>query len=197
MKNSRVAIYVRCSTAQQNLDAQIAELTRYAEARQWQIVERFEDHAHSGSTTSRPSLNKLVSAMRRRKFDLVLVFALDRLGRNTSHLLSLVEEMESLGVALVSLREAIDLSTPVGRMMVTILSALASFERELIRERVVLGIENARRNGKKLGRPKSISEQEIIDLRSQGWTYSQISDHLGISPGSISAAIKNSAKNTR
>lgn len=108
MKNKKVAIYVRCSTVQQNLDIQINDLHKYAEARGFEIVSEFSDFGVSGARDRRPALDQMMKLAYQRKFDCVLVWRLDRLGRNTKHLLMLLDELESLQIPLVSLQEGFD-----------------------------------------------------------------------------------------
>lgn len=151
----KVAIYARVSTADQNASNQIFELERYSAARGWTIVETFIDEGVSGSKTSRPALDRLVSAAKRRQVDGVVVWRLDRLGRNLRHLLTLVEEWAAIGVSFTSLGESIDTTTPAGKLQLAVLGALAEFERERIRERVTLGLARARRNGQRLGRRRN------------------------------------------
>jgi DNA invertase Pin-like site-specific DNA recombinase len=150
----RVAIYGRISTADQTLDNQLLELRRYVEARAWTKTNEYLD-VMSGAKDRRPGLDNLVRDARRRKFDAVIVFKLDRLGRSLRHLVLLMEELQQLGVALVSLGEGLDLSTPAGRLQACLLAAVAQFERERIRERVVSGLQRAKAQGKALGRPKA------------------------------------------
>lgn len=190
MKKTRTILYLRCSTASQNLEIQQNDLRRYAEARGLQIVAEFSDFGISGANDKRPALDQMLKAARQRKFDCVLVWRLDRLGRNTKHLLTVLDELESLQIPLVSLQEGFDLSTPIGRVVATVLAALSAFEREIIKERVVAGIKNAKAKGKKLGRPQTVDAEKILRLRQAGQTYSQISKTLGVSPGSIAEAIK-------
>jgi DNA invertase Pin-like site-specific DNA recombinase len=191
MRKNRVAIYCRCSTAQQSLEIQLHDLRTYSDARKFNLVEIFEEVGVSGSKQARPELNKLLKLVRQRKVEYVLIWKLDRLGRNTSHLLSMIDEFESLGISLISFQETIDLSTPIGKVMVTVLSALSAFERDTLRERVIAGIENARRKGIKLGRPKLNLIKEIQQLRSKGKTYRQISSNLNVSHGYIANALKS------
>lgn len=193
MKNKKAALYLRCSTAQQNLEVQQNDLRRYAEARGLQVIEEFSDFGISGAKDRRPALDQMLRAARQRKFDYVLVWRLDRLGRTTKHLLTVLDELESLQIPLISLQEGFDLSTPIGRVVATVLAALSAFEREIIKERVVAGIQNAKAKGKQLGRPKSINYEAISTLRRRGLTYRQISDELGVSPGSIREAIRKSS----
>ena len=150
----RVAIYARVSTADQQVDNQLLELRRYARAREWTATE-YVDVGVSGAKDRRPELDRLVADAKRRRFDVLLVWRLDRLGRNLRHLILLLDELQALGVSFVSLAEGIDATTPAGRLQLHVLGAIAEFERDRIRERVVAGLRRARTQGKRLGRPKS------------------------------------------
>ena len=149
---ARVALYARVSTSDQIAENQLLELRGYAAARGWPVTAEYIDHGISGSTTSRPQLDAMMKAARRRQVDAVVAWRLDRLGRSLSHLVTVLNELASLGIAFVSLGEAIDMTTPAGRLQAHILSAMAEFERERIRERVHAGIARARKSGKRLGR---------------------------------------------
>jgi DNA invertase Pin-like site-specific DNA recombinase len=149
----KAAIYARVSTLDQEPENQLAELRRYTEAREWSAVE-YVDRGVSGAKESRPALDRLVKGARRRKFDVLVVWRLDRLGRNLRHLILLLEELTSLGVSFVSLGEGIDTGTPAGRLQLHLLAAIAQFERERIVERVRAGMARARTQGKHLGRPR-------------------------------------------
>jgi DNA invertase Pin-like site-specific DNA recombinase len=149
----RAAIYARVSTVEQDAENQLIELRRYVEARGWTAVE-YVDSGVSGAKDRRPALDQLVSDAKRRKFDVLVCWRLDRLGRNLRHLVTLLEELQTIGVAFVSLGEGIDCTTPAGKLQLHILAALAEFERERIRERVTAGLRRARMQGKALGRPK-------------------------------------------
>jgi DNA invertase Pin-like site-specific DNA recombinase len=171
MKEKRAAIYVRVSTAEQDTDMQETELRQYVESRGWEYVV-YRDKA-SGAKNDRPALNAMLSDLRRRKFDVVVVWALDRLARSLKQLLTIGEECPSLGVDLVSLRQNIDTTLPAGRLTFQILGAVAEFERELLRERVKAGMAQARRTGKHVGRPAlrkfSMTETaRMQELRSMG-----------------------------
>ena len=152
MKPRRVAVYVRVSRLDQNPDNQLQELRRYVEALGWQATE-FVEHGVSGAKDKRPQLDAMRLEIRRRRFDAVLVWKLDRLGRNLRHLLEVMNEFQELGVSFVSMGEGIDTSTSVGRMTFGILGSIAEFERERLRERTILGLDRVRRKGTKLGRP--------------------------------------------
>ena len=152
MKTKRAAIYVRVSTNEQDTNVQETELREYAEHRGWSFT-IYRDHGHSGAKESRPALNAMLSDLRKRKADVVVVWALDRLARSLKHLLTIAEECRLLGVDLVSLRQNIDSTLPAGRLTFQVLGAVAEFERELLRERVKAGMAQARRAGKRVGRP--------------------------------------------
>jgi DNA invertase Pin-like site-specific DNA recombinase len=149
------ALYARVSTYEQEPENQLEELRRYAKARGWESLE-FVDRGISGSKDRRPALDQLVALAKRKKVDAVVVWRLDRLGRSLRHLVTLVEEWSALGVDFISLGEAIDTTTPAGKLQLHILAALAEFERGRIRERVMAGLQRARAHGKRLGRPRRL-----------------------------------------
>src|SRR3954447_21651030 len=142
----RAGIYARVSTLDQEPENQLQELRRYAEARGW-TAEEYVDRGVSGAKDRRPALDGLLVDARRRRFDVVVVWRLDRLGRNLRHLITLLEELQSIGVAFISMGEGIDCTTPAGKLQLHILAALAEFERERIRERVMAGLQRARAQG--------------------------------------------------
>jgi DNA invertase Pin-like site-specific DNA recombinase len=150
----RAALYARCSTHDKGQDPelQLAPLREYCERRGFGVVDEYVDNGVSGIKNSRPQLDRLLRAARRRQIDLILVWKLDRFGRSLKQLVNTLEELSSLGVGFISYQDNLDLTTPQGRLMFHIIGAMAEFERELIRERVKAGLENARRKGKKIGR---------------------------------------------
>jgi DNA invertase Pin-like site-specific DNA recombinase len=149
----RAAIYARVSTFDQEPENQLAELRRYVEARGWTAVE-YVDRGVSGAKDRRPALDILVREAKQRRFDVLVCWRLDRLGRNLKHLITLLEELQVLGVAFVSLAEGIDATTPAGKLQMHILGAIAEFERARIQERVRAGLARAKAQGKRLGRPR-------------------------------------------
>src|SRR6266566_4650822 len=149
----RAAVYARVSTVDQEPENQLQELRRYVEARGW-TGQEFVDRGVSGSKDRRPALDQLIADAKRRRFDVLVCWRLDRLGRNLRHLVVLIEDLNALGIAFVSLGEGIDCTTPAGKLQLHILAALAEFERERIRERVLAGLRRARAQGKRLGRPR-------------------------------------------
>jgi DNA invertase Pin-like site-specific DNA recombinase len=158
----RAAIYVRCSTAEQETEAQEIEVREYCDRRGWSYTV-YRDKGQSGSKNDRPALNSMLSDLRRRRFDVVVVWKLDRLARSLRQLLTIGEECRSLGVDLVSLRQNIDTTLPAGRLTFQILGAVAEFERELLRERVRAGMNHAKRTGKHVGRP-SLRKFQTSDI---------------------------------
>src|ERR1700693_479551 len=177
----RAAIYARVSTAHggQNPEMQLRELREYCERRGWQIAGEFVDAGISGATDSRPELNRMTADAHRRRFDAVVVWKFDRFARSVSHLLRALETFNALGVAFVSLSEQIDTSTPTGKMVFTVLGAVAELERSLIVERVRAGLRNARAKGKTLGRPRIILDAARIGrLRAQGRSIREIGKEL-------------------
>jgi len=148
----RCAIYARVSTTDQEPANQTHELRQYANARGWTAVE-YIDRGVSGSTDRRPELDRLVADAKRRRFDVLIVWRLDRLGRNLKHLVMLLEDLQAVGIAFVSLGEGIDCTTAAGRLQLHVLAALAEFERARIAERVRAGLARVRASGKRLGRP--------------------------------------------
>ena len=159
----RAAIYARVSTCDQTTENQLTELRRYIKVRGWSAKE-YVDEGVSGSTDSRPALDKLLRDAKRRRFDVLVCWRLDRLGRNLRHLILFLEELQALGVAFVSLTEGIDATTPAGRLQMHILGAIAEFERARIAERVRLGLARVQANGQKLGRPLRVLTAEQLAL---------------------------------
>ena len=181
----RVALYARVSTSngQQSPEMQLVEMREFAERRGWTIVAEFVDHA-SGSTDSRPALNEMMAAAKHRKFDALVCWKLDRVGRSLRHLVNLLAEFEALGIAFVSLRDNVDLTTPAGRLMFQVIGAMAEFERSLTVERVKAGLRNARSKGKRLGRPRSkFDAKTVIALRAQGASWRTVCRATGLTKG--------------
>jgi DNA invertase Pin-like site-specific DNA recombinase len=158
----RAAIYARVSTVDQHEENQLAELRKYVEARGWELVREYVDKGVSGTKESRPALVQLLRDAKRRRLDVVVCWRLDRLGRNLKHLITLLDELQALGVGFVSLAEGIDATTPAGKLQMHILGAIAEFERGRIVERVLAGLARARAAGTRLGRPRVVVPQEQI-----------------------------------
>lgn len=189
----RVALYARVSTLNgQHPEMQLHELREYAAHRGWQIAGEYVDEGVSGSKESRPALNRLMVDARQRRLDTVLVWKLDRFGRSLKHLVNNLADLESLGVAFVSIRDNIDLTTPSGRLMLHLIAAMAEFERALIQERVRAGLQNAKRKGKRLGRPRAVVDvHRIAQLREQGLPWKAVAKGIGVSVGTVFKAAQN------
>lgn len=157
----KAGLYARVSTLDQEPENQLQELRRYVEARGWAAVE-YVDRGVSGSKDRRPALDELVRDAKRRKFDVLVCWRLDRLGRNLRHLILFLDELSALGVAFVSLAEGIDATTPAGRLQLHVLGAIAEFERARIQERVRAGLARARAQGVRLGRPRRRIDPERL-----------------------------------
>ena len=175
----RAAIYARVSTLDQEPENQLAELRRYVAARGWTAVE-FVDRGVSGSRDRRPALDAVLMDIKRRQFDVLVCWRLDRLGRSLKHLVTLLDELQALGVAFVSLQEGIDATTPAGKLQMHILAAISEFERARIAQRVMAGLARAKKQGKRLGRPqKRVSESVLAPVR--GLSIREAAKRLGVS----------------
>jgi len=174
---------------------QTRELEDYCQWRGWELAGCYVDNGISGSKESRPELDRLMTDAHQRRFDAVLVWKLDRFGRSLRHLVNALAEFESLGVAFVSLRDNLDLSTPPGRLMFQIIGAMAEFERSLIVERVKAGMRNARAKGKRIGRPPRIhlspeTRKAIAEAyRNQQGSLRQLAAMFGTSVGTVQRCV--------
>lgn len=184
----RVALYARVSTTNGGQDPamQVRELREYCRHRGWQIRDEYIDRGVSGAKDSRPQLNQLMSDAHRRHFDVVVVWKFDRFARSVSHLLRSLETFSALEIEFVSLSEQVDTSTPTGKMVFTVLGAVAELERSLIGERVRAGLRNAVSKGKKLGRPalRPITALDIRRIRRdrrRGTSFKRIALNHGVS----------------
>jgi DNA invertase Pin-like site-specific DNA recombinase len=191
----KVGIYCRVSTLDQQTDLQIRELTEYVAARGWTVYRLYEDKA-TGTNKNRPMLKELLRDARARKFDVVLVWKLDRFARSLKDLITMLQELTELGIDFVSQKDQIDLTTAAGRLMVHIIGAFAEFEAAIIKERVMAGIKAARDKGKHLGRPKLRDDAAIARLRAEGVSIRKIAALLGLSAGAIQRSLNQSALNS-
>jgi putative DNA-invertase from lambdoid prophage Rac len=182
----RAGLYARVSTHdQQTLPLQMRAIREYAAKRGWTIAAQIKE-VGSGAV-ERELREKLLEAARRREIDVVLVWRLDRWGRSLVDLVVTLKELAELGVSFVSLTEALDLTTPAGRAMAGLLAVFAEFEREILRERVRAGLDHARQQGKRLGRPPSVvhNAPEVRKLCRQGISKSEIARRLAIGRTSV------------
>jgi DNA invertase Pin-like site-specific DNA recombinase len=177
---------------------QLAELREYAARRGWQVVDEYIDEGVSGSHESRPALNRLMADTHRRLFDIVLCWKIDRFGRSLKHLVNALADLDAYGVAFVSLRDNLDLSTPSGRLMFGVIGAMAEFERALIQERVRSGLKAARARGKCLGRPsRYLDIDRIRDMRAAGMSLRQVAAQLKVGYGTVRARIESSEQKSQ
>jgi DNA invertase Pin-like site-specific DNA recombinase len=193
---ARIALYARVSTLNgQNPEMQLTELREYAARRGWDVFAEYTDLGVSGSKDSRPQLNRMLADAHAWKFDAVLVWKLDRLGRSLKHLVTTIADLEHYGVSFVSLRDNLDLSTPSGRLMLHLLGAMAEFERELIKERVNAGIKSAQARGVRFGRPKVYcSGLKIAQMREQGVPWTEVARRLDVGKGTAQRAFARHLK---
>ena len=187
----RAALYARCSTQEQSVDLQIDDLRSYAKARDLRVVEEYLDEGISGTRAKRPALDRLMADAHRRAFDVVLVWKLDRLGRSLTHLIHTVDALGSLGIDLVSLGDpGLDTTSPHGRLIFSIMGAVAEFERALIVERTQAGMEAARRRGKRIGRPRVfVPVLKARQLLGQGLSQREVSLRLGVARSTLRKAL--------
>ena len=179
----RAAIYTRVSTLDQHAENQLPDLQQFAAARGWTIVQTYTDHGISGSKERRPGLDALLRDARRRRFDVLLVWRLDRLGRSLRHLVTLLDDLQHLGVAFVALNQAIDTTTPAGRLQMHLLAAFAEYERASIQERVRAGLARVRAKGQILGRPRHESADQLASVA--GLSHAEAARQLGVSVASV------------
>jgi DNA invertase Pin-like site-specific DNA recombinase len=161
---------------------QIRDLRAFSHARGFELVREYVDTGQSGTKDSRPELNLLMDAARKRQFDAIVVWRFDRFARSTKHLLLALDEFRSLGIKFISYQENIDTTSALGQAMFTIVSAVAQLERDIFRERVNAGIQNARANGTKLGRPTvMLNLDQILEMEAKGHSLRMIATTLGVS----------------
>jgi len=184
---NKIAIYARVSTKDQNPDSQLTDLRRYAQDRGFEIYQEYIDRGVSGTKDSRPSLDQLMNDGRKKFFGTVVVWRFDRFARSSKHLVTALEEFLNLGINFISYNENIDLGSPMGKAMFTIISAMAQLERDIISERVKAGLRNAQANGKKLGRrptPKHV-KNKVRELKEQGTSIRNIAKQLKIGKATV------------
>jgi DNA invertase Pin-like site-specific DNA recombinase len=201
----RAVSYVRVSTASkskygdsanfdQNPEVQDQPLRELITHRGWNFIRSYSDRA-SGAKERRPGLDALMADARRRLFDVVVVWRFDRFARSVKQLVLALEEFRSLGIDFISHQEALDTSTPMGKAMFTIIAAMAELERSIIRERVAAGVEYARRNGtrsgKPIGRPRVIFRADLVpELRKSGVSWRETARKLGVGAATVRRAYK-------
>lgn len=187
----RAAVYVRVSTVDQHPETQLHDLRQFAAQRGFQIVREYTDHGFSGTKARRPALDELMEDARRHKFDVLMVWSIDRLARSTKHLLQTLDELNGLGIQFLSQREAIDTEGPLGRAIVVIVSAMAELERCVIIERVRAGMRRAKLEGRRIGRaPLNVNRVVLLRDRERGLSLNQLAKAHGISKASVCRVLK-------
>jgi DNA invertase Pin-like site-specific DNA recombinase len=189
--NAKVALYARVSTDEQTVDPQLRDLREYAAHRGWRDVQEFVDVGVSGAKDSRPAWNQLWDALQKGKVKVLLVHALDRLGRSLPHLVKILSTLVERDVVLVSFRENLDLSTSTGRMVAGLFSVLADYELSIIRERTRAGMRAARARGSQIGpRKRPFDAEKATQLRDQGWGQIRIARELRVGVGRVNKWVK-------
>ena len=191
----RAALYCRVSTVDQNPESQNLDLKQFAAQRGFQIVQNYTDHGFSGTKARRPALDQLMEDARRHKFDVLMVWSIDRLARSTKHLLQTLDELNGLGIQFLSQREAIDTEGPLGRAIVVIVSAMAELERCVIIERVRAGMRRAKLEGRRIGRaPLQVNRAALLRDRERGLSLNQLAKAHDISKASVCRVLKEERK---
>jgi DNA invertase Pin-like site-specific DNA recombinase len=174
----KAAIYVRVSTPDQHVESQLYDLRELAAQRGFEVVHEYEDRGVCGKKARRPGLDALMADARRQKFSVVLVAAFDRIARSTRNFLQVVDELDSLGIEFVSRREGVATGDAMGRLFVTIISAIAELERSLVVERVKM--RRARLEGRQIGRARlDVDRQQVIQDRLRGMSLTQVAKKHG------------------
>ena len=180
-QTKQVGIYCRVSTQEQNIEMQLSDLRRYCLARDLNIHKEYLDRGVSGSKDSRANLDALMADARQRRIDIVLVWRFDRFARSSKQLAIALDEFQHLGIDFVSFQEQIDTSTSMGKMVFTVMGAVAELERNIITERIRGGLRRAREKGKIFGRPRvEISPEKITDMQNRGYSIRKMAMALGV-----------------
>jgi DNA invertase Pin-like site-specific DNA recombinase len=198
VRTKRAAIYVRVSTDHQTVENQHRELEQIAQRRGWDVVGFYQDTGISGAKgrAERPGLDALLKDARRRRFDVVMAWAIDRMGRSLIDLLHVIQELETAGVDLYLDQQNIDTTSPTGRLLFQITGAFAEFERQMIRQRVNLGLKRARANGKTLGRPRTVTgerERAILAALANGKGIQAVAKSVGVGVSAVQRVKREAA----
>tara|TARA_E500000331_G_C17129448_1_gene657539 strand:- start:137 stop:727 length:591 start_codon:yes stop_codon:yes gene_type:complete len=191
----KVALYLRVSTLDQTIDNQLLELRDHCEKMGWEIVKEYADEGLSGtfSREKRPQLNAMIKDAYRKRFDLVVCWDISRLGRSMKELVLLLSDMKDRGVGICSVRQGFDTSTSMGEIMFQFVGILSSWERDMIAERTLAGLERAKAQGKTLGRKKIVDDSmtaKVIELRNAKKSIRAIASEIGVSRGTVSNILK-------
>jgi DNA invertase Pin-like site-specific DNA recombinase len=194
----RAALYMRVSTVDQHPETQLQELRQFASGRGLDVVEEYTDHGVSGTRARRPALDRMLKDAHRRRFDVVVVWACDRLARSTKHFLQVLDELNELGIQFLSQREAIDTDGPLGRAIIVIVSAVAELERSLIVERVRAGMRRAKLEGRRIGRtPLDVNHSALVQDRLSGMSLTRVAKKYGLSRASVVRFVREAQTRNR
>jgi DNA invertase Pin-like site-specific DNA recombinase len=182
----KAAIYVRVSTPDQHVESQLYDLRELAAQRGFEVVYEYEDRGVCGQKARRPGLDALMADARRKKFSIVLVAAFDRIARSTRNFLQIIDELDSLGIEFLSCREGVATGGPMGRLFVTIISAIAELEKSLTVERVKSGMRRAKLEGRQIGRARlDVDREQVVQDRRMGMSLTQVASKHSISRASV------------
>jgi DNA invertase Pin-like site-specific DNA recombinase len=185
------AVYVRVSTPDQHVESQLYDLRELATQRGFEIVHEYEDRGVCGKKARRPGLDALMADARRKRFSVVLVAAFDRIARSTRNFLQVIDELDSMGIEFISRRENVDTSGPMGRLFVTIISAIAELERSLVVDRVKSGMRRAKLEGRQIGRSRlDVNREQVVQDRRSGMSLTQVAKRHNISRASVCRLMK-------
>lgn len=195
-RKKTAVIYARVSTDKQKVDMQLTELRQFAHRSGWTITEEYIDQNYTGGNTNRPAFLAMIQAAKKRQFQILLVWKLDRLSRSLKDLINTLDELGACGIDFVSYDNNLDTSTPTGKLVFQIVGAVAEFEKDIIRERVIAGLANAKRQGKRLGRPPvpALLLTKAVEMRAQGLSFRKIGQVLSIDEGTIRKRYKERQK---
>ena len=192
MKRKTAAIYARVSTDKQKAEMQVVELREFVKRRGFSLGEVYIDQGYTGGNIQRPAFGKMMEDAHKRSFDVLIVWKLDRLSRSLKDLITTLETLGSLGIDFISYDNSLDTSTPTGKLVFHVVGSVAEFERDIIKERVRAGLANARRNGKRLGRPSILAKvsPKIYILKEKGLSNRMIAIRLGVGEATVRRALK-------
>jgi DNA invertase Pin-like site-specific DNA recombinase len=195
----RAALYLRVSTGEQTVDNQRLELNRLIVARGWRLVKEFTDEGVSGAKArdKRPQFDALYDAATRHEFDVVVAWSIDRISRSLGDLVDFMKHLEAVKVQLYVHQQAVDSTTPSGRLMFQVAGAFAEFERQIIRQRILIGMERARKRGKQFGRKTVLKPdfiQKVAELRADKKSAPFIAKQLRVSESTVWRAISKASE---
>ena len=191
--NKTVAIYARVSTDKQKVDMQLQELRLFVKRSGWTIHNEYIDHGFTGANTNRPAFTVMLDDAKKRKFDILLIWKLDRLSRSMKDLINTLDELGHYGINFISYDNNLDTTTPTGKLVFHVIGAVAEFEKDIIRDRVIAGLAHAKSQGKRLGRPP-LSDAKLTEakkLLKQGLSMRAVEKKLGVGEGTIRKKLKS------